>query len=362
MELIVPLSDRNVAQKSYELFHVVIQAPVSPTYSQDNKWRASRLTMHGAYKWDQFLPWVGDPDDILTFLDHHFDLAAGGKNQDKPIKNQDEPIQNQDEPIQNQDEPIQNQDELAIQNALRALAYASDPVTIEALKRFNPTKPSFISGICHVFQGGRPFELRKAALFFLPLIGDGWFNTPDPIMAPDQMRSLCADWASTVDAIEHSPDVQKATLMALLWMINSPRWHSHIVADKWELLEYFPSLPDDSQPLKRCLDNPKLIDEIRDVRNPAAMTLWMKILWMKYKELAPGVQKQLERVTKDVAQGRRRGDLETYQSAIEAELMKAENALTQYNTWSTEPTAIALRTKIENLQSAKFVLVSLKRG
>ena len=334
MELIAPLSENDIAQKSYNLFHVVIQAPVSLAYSQEKKWNASRLTMYGAYKWDKFLPWVEDPQDILTFLDHHFDLATrGGENQDEPI-----------------------------QNALRALAYASGPVTIEALKLFDPTEPSFVRGICYVFQDNKPFQLRKAALFFLPLIGDRWFNTPHPIMEPDQMRSLCVDWASAVDGIEHTHDVQKATLAVLFGMINSPHWRPHIVTEKWKLLEYFTAVPDDSQPLKRCIDNPDLMEAIRNVDNPAAMVLWLAILWLKYKELIPQVQEQLETVTKEVAQGRRRTDLEMYLSVMDSELRKAEDALTQYNTWSTDPAAIALRTKIDNLQQARVTLVALKRG
>ena len=334
LELIAPLSENNVAQKSYDLFHVIMQAPVSSTYSQEKKWEASRLTMHGAYKWDQFLPWVEDPKHILSFLGHHFDLAT------KEDENQDEPIQ----------------------NALRALAYASGPTTIEALKSFDPTKPSFVRGICYVFQEDKPFQLRKAALFFLPLIGDRWFNTPHPIMEPDRMRSLCVDWASAVDGIEHTQDVQKATLTVLFGMINSPHWRPHIVPEKWKLLEYVTSVPDDSQPLKRCVDNHELMEAIKNVENPAAMTLWMAILWLKYKDLIPRVREQLETSTKEVAQGRRRTDLEMYLSAMDSELMKAENALTQYNTWSTDPAAIALRTKIDNLQQARVTLVALKRG
>ena len=315
-----------------------MKAPVSPTYSQDKKWKASRLAIHAAYKWDKFLPWVEDPDDVLTFLDHHFDLATrGGENQDEPI-----------------------------QNALRALAYASKPVAIEALKRFDPTKPSFVDGICYVFQDGRPFELRKDALFFFPLIGDRWFDTPDPIIEPDRMRDLCVDWASAVDAIEHTSDVQKAILVVLFGMINSSHWRPHIVKDKWKLLEYFPSVPDDSQPLRKCVDNPELVDAIRDmnraVADPVAMTLWMKILWLKYKELDPTVQWQLEKATKQVAKSGRRADLEIYQAAVESELTKAEDALTQYTTWSTDAVAVALRTKIENLEEAKQALIALKKS
>ena len=67
-------------------------------------------------------------------------------------------------------------------------------------------------------------------------------------------------------------------------------------------------------------------------------------------------------VTKDVAQGRRRSDLDIYLPEMDQELRKAEDALTQYNTWSTNPAAIALRTRINDLQQARVSLVTLKRG
>lgn len=333
MELIVPLSESDVATKSYQLLHDVMQKPISLVYTEEKKWQAARLAMHGAYKWDKFLPWVDDPQDILTFLDYHFELAT------QDFGNQDEPIQ----------------------NALRALAYASNDVTIEALKLFDPTEPSFVRGICYVYQDGRPFQLRKAALFFLPFIGDRWFNTAHPIMEPDQMRSLCVDWASAVDGIEHTYDVKKATLTVLFGMINSPHWRPHIVTEKWKLLEYFASLPDDSQPLKRCLDNPDLIDATSEVEDPAARVLWQAILWLKYKELIPQVREQLEEVTKEAARTRR-SEFDMCLAVVESELRNAEDALMQHNTWSTDPAAVALRTKINNLEQARASLVALKRS
>jgi hypothetical protein len=339
MELITPLSENNIAQKSYSLFHVVMQTPTSDVYSQEKKLEASRLAVHGAYKWGGSLPPVGDPQHILTFLGHHFDLVPeSGQNQQNPI----------------QDEPIQD--------ALRALAYASVPVTIDALNRFNPTQPSFVRGICYVYQDDRPFELHNTALFFLPLIADRWFNTSDPIMNPDQMESFCVNWASAVDASEHTEDVRKATLAVLFRMINSPHWRPHIVPEKWELLKYPTPVPDDFQPLKKCVNNPDLIDAISKVKNPAALVHWLTILWLRHKELTTRVQQQLQRVTKEVAQSRRRADLETCFSAVESELKKVEHALTKYSTWSNDPVAVVLKEKIENLQQAKVSLGALKRG
>ena len=333
MKLIAPLSKDEIPERSYELFHVVMQTPVSLAFSQEKKWEASRLAMHGAYKWDKVLPWVEDPHDILLFLDHHFYLATRGD--------------------QNQDEPIQN--------ALRALAYASGPVTIEALERFDPTEPSFIRGIYYIYQDERPLELRKAALFFLPLIGDRWFNTDYPIMEPDKMRSLCVNWAYTVDVMKNTYYFQKAILTVLLGMINSPHWRPHIVTEKWKLLEYLSSVPDDFPPLRRCIDNPELMEEIKRTGNPTAMTLWSMILWLRYKELIPQVREQLETATKEAV---RDGgmDLDMYLSTMDTELRKAEDALNQYEPWSTDPSAIALRKKIGNLRQTKDSLAAIRRG
>ena len=334
MKLIAPLSKVDIANKSYSLFRVVTQAPVSFTYSEEKKWGASRLTMNGAFNWDEFLPWVEDPQEILTFLDHHFDLATKGDgNQDEPIK-----------------------------DGLCALAYACRSPATEVLKNFDPTEPPFVRGIRYVFQDNKSLELRRAAFFFLPHVSDRFFSTTQPIMGLDQMKSFCVVWASTVNDFELSDDVKEAALAALLGMINSPHWRPHIVTEKWKVLEYFTSIPRDSQPLRRCIDNPDLMDAIKEMDNPAASFLWSGILWMKYQELIPEVRGQLEAIVKDVAQGKGRADLDRYLTMIESELERAEEALTEYDTWSTDPDVINLRTEIENLQGAKSALVALNWG
>ena len=143
-------------------------------------------------------------------------------------------------------------------------------------------------------------------------------------------------------------------------MINSPSWRPHIDPKKWKLLEYFTSVPEDSQPLRRCLDNPDLVDAIRDVDSPLAMVLWLAILWMKYTELIPVVKEQLEAATKEVVQGSRKTDLDMYLSVVDAGLKNAEEKLKEYNTWSTDPAAIGLRKKIDCLKQAKEMLSFIK--
>ena len=343
MELIAPLEGNDAPTNSYALFCVVMQAPVSLAFSQEKRWEASRLTMYNAFKWES-IALVEDPHEILAFLNHHFDLAIrGGQNQDEPIE-----------------------------NAFEALNYALLPAAIEALGRFDMTEPSFIRGICHVLQDNKPFELRRTVLYFFPLIGDRWFNTPHPIMEPDQMRSLCADWASTIDGIQlpYDYNFKRAILVVLFGMINSPHWRPHIATEKWKFLEYSTSVPDDSQPqdwgvpydpqpLRRCLDNPELIDAVRSVESPDALGLWLRILWLGCKELNPQVREQLETVTKEFAQGGRKTDLGACLSVMDSELRKAEDTLTQYDSRPTDPAAVNLRTKTDNLQQAKVALVAL---
>jgi len=68
------------------------------------------------------------------------------------------------------------------------------------------------------------------------------------------------------------------------------------------------------------------------MENSAAMVLWLAILWLKYKELIPQVQEQLQMVTKEAAPGRRRMDLDMHLLVMDSELRKAKDVLTQYNT------------------------------
>ena len=143
-------------------------------------------------------------------------------------------------------------------------------------------------------------------------------------------------------------------------MINSSHWRPHIVTENWELLEHFTSVTDDSQPLKRCLDNPELMDAILAVDNPVAMFLWLEILCLKYNELVPEVREKLGAATKEVAMGTRRMDLDMYMSVMDSKLEQAEGALAGHNTESADPAAVALRAEIHNPHQARAALLALK--
>ena len=282
MELIAPLSNENVAQESYKLFRIIM----ARSSLQESDWNASRLAMHGAYKSDKFLPEVGDPGDLIAFLEHHFDLAT---TQDK-----------------NQDGPIQH--------ALRALIHVSDPSVIR--DRAIPGDPSFAPGILHVFQGDRPLQLRSVALRFLALVSDKWFDTS---LESGKMRNFCAGWASFVDSVGSTAEVEEDTLKVFLGIISSPHWCGDMVLGKWKLLERF--APGDPR-LSGCISNPELMDEIKDTDDRALVTHWLKILWLRHGGLDDKVREQLEETTKELVDEGRKADLVVCLSAINLELKR----------------------------------------
>lgn len=301
MELIAPLPDNDVTQRSYHLFQIIIQAPISLACSEERKWKASCLAMHGAYKCDRLLPSVEDPHGIhkiFAFLEHYFDLATT--------------------PDQYQDEPIQD--------ALCALSYASRPSVIEVLKHVNLTNPSFIRGICHIFQDNQPPQLHTVALLFFALISDKWFDS-DIAMGPGDMRNFCAGWASAVDSAKPTERVQEATETVFLRIIGSPHWCCHTPMGKWGLLKNFTPAPGDPQ-FSRCIKNPELMQEIEDTDDPVLVTHWLKILWLNYKELAPEVQIQLEKTMEELVDCGRKADCVVCLSLVKSELKKAD----QYST------------------------------
>ena len=336
MRLIAPVEDNTVCQSSYSLFRTILASSLD----KEDIWKASRLAVHGAYKWDRFLPWVQDPDDLLKFLAHHFSIQAKGA------------------------------DEVAgepIQDTLRALAYASGEVTIEALKKFDPTDKPFVEGIRKAFENDRPFQTRKAALFLMPIIQDRWLDDSleQDVIPDDQKTEFCKNWASAVDGIEHTYDVKKATGSTLFAMMNSSRWRSYITEDKWRLMEWFTLLPEESKPFNACKKNPEILPWLQSkAENPTEgegknsakanqglMKLWLAILWSDYVNLPEAVRDQVLEMTKVVI-SKVRHDVKFITVVMEAEKERYQTELKDYPLWSIEDKATSLRTRVDSLSSS----------
>ena len=329
MKLIAPLEADAVAQHSYGLFRIIL----SSSFEEEEIWTAARLAMHGAYKWDKFLPWVEDPGDVIKFLAHHFAIQA--KGEDDVAK-----------------QPIED--------ALRAIAYASNETTSEGLKKLNRTDKIFLNGIRRAFKDDRSFQTRKAGIFAMPIIQDKWFDDSlEDAMSDEEKDEFCKNWGSAVDGIEHTTDVKKASCSTLFAMLNSERWRSHIMKDKLKLVEYFADLPDNSKYFNACKRNASILPWLRSRAEDAGQEgtektklwkLWLAILWSDYVSLPQEVKDQVLEVTK--ATSKARGDVNYISRIMVAEKERYLAKLYEHVVWCLEDEAEMLRTRVEGLDES----------
>ena len=111
----------------------------------------------------------------------------------------------------------------------RRLYYESPVERHRNAESLDPTESFFVCGMRYAFQNDKPPTLRWGAPIPFSLMGEKWWN---PIKTA---QSLCIGWASAVDSVEHSSNVQVAIIKALLDMMNSPHWRPRIVTGKWKL-------------------------------------------------------------------------------------------------------------------------------
>ena len=330
MRLIAPLRNKEIAQGCYSLFHVVL----SSSFEKEEIWAAARLAGHGAYKWDHFLPWVNDPDDVLKSLLHHFAIQTEGE------------------------------DDVAtqpIEDMLRAIAYASNDQALEGLKKFDHADKVFIGGVRKALGADRPFQTRKAALFFLPMIQDKWFDDfLEDAMSDEEKDEFSKSWGSTVDGIQHTIEVKRAACATFFAMLNSKRWRSHIAKDKFKLMAYFSDLPDDSKHFIACKKNASILPWLLSRAQEAGSggteetnmwKLWLAILWSDYASLPKEVKDQVLEVTK-VVTSKARHDVTFVSGIMAMEKKKYQTKLGGYTALSVEVEAERLRARVEDMNES----------
>jgi hypothetical protein len=240
-----------------------------------------------------------------------------------------------------------------------------DPLYI----RYVDLADSLVRNIQYAFQDDRPPNLRKTVFLFLPLICGQWFRTDLLTMNSERMERFCVDWVSAVDCVEQTPAVKTAALTILLEMIDSPHWRPHIVPEKFALLEDLKSVPDDFQSLRSCINNPDLMDTIKNVENPMAIVHWVMVLWSRYAELGCEVREQLEAVTKEIVRKEQRLGYDASRSLVgkclsdmASESRKANDELKRYPAWPPNPVADPLEEKVRGLELAIGTLDAIRQG
>lgn len=290
----------------------------------DLKWEAARLAMHGAFKWDGYYPAVAGPQEVLSFLDHHFDLQAKGENQDE-----------------------------AIQYAIRALAFGASPACVDALGQFDPTAHPFFDGIRSLFHADKHHELKKAALCFLSHIETRWFPVFSEHVSPDAVQDFCEDLVSVVNVVfMDEAEVKRATTTILLSMADASTFRLHIPLHMWEHLEFVHELDDGSRPLRRCRDNPDIIPALRRAKDQKPLLLWLAILWREITKLDAKIQDQVvDATTRAVAQSPHIEDFLLL--LLNAEETRLEEKLRAFSSWSTDEQVEALRLKLYDLRESR---------
>ena len=311
-----------VSRRCFELFTTTMI--VASHLPAELKWDTARLAMHGAFKWDGYYPMVSGPQEVLSFLEHHFELQAKGENQDE-----------------------------AIQYAVRALAFGASQTCLEALAQFDPTAPPFFDGIRSLFHADKPHELKKAALCFLAHIEARWFPVFSEHVSPDAVQDFCEDLVSAVNEVfTDQLEVKRASTTVLLSMADASTFRLHIPLHMWEHLEFVHELKEDSPPLRRCRTNPDIIPALRRTAGQKPLVFWLAILWRGVTRLDQTIQGQLvDATTRAVAQAPHIEDFLLL--LLNAEETRLEEKLRAFSSWSTDQDVEALRLKLYELRESR---------
>ena len=248
-----------------------------------------------------------------------------------------------------------------IENVLRAIAYASNKTTLEGLEKFDFADKLFVDGVRKAVEEDRPFEMRKAALFFVSIIQDKWFDDSlEDVMSDEAKDEFCENWGSAVKEIEHTVSVRKATCATLFGMLNSEKWRSHIVGDALKLMMYFSDLPEDTKCFTLCKENTSILPWLRSradeageegVEETRLWKLWLAILWSGYGDLPKDGRDQVSKVTKAVI-SKARHDVNLISRIMAAEEKKYQAELDGYEATSLGDEPERLRARLEGLNES----------
>lgn len=326
LELFSPLCLHPVADGCQALFNAVMQ---STHLAGETKWKAARLALYGAYKWDLYMPWLNDAKDVITFFEHTLEFPCAEEEQD-----------------------------MALQSAFRALAYASKR---EMLDNYDMKKRSIVDGTLAAFTHRKPFQLWKAILFFLDVVEGQWFNSGVEIMNEEKRRELIQKLADNMEHIEPTLDVLCAILGILFGMADSPMWRPHLPIRLWTVMGGFPALPETTPSFVRCRNNPDVIDGLRAYEEKSVVKFWMGILWRDWVDLRPEVQARLVEVTREVV-GPGAEDHALISAAITGTHQQLSQHMEKFRPWSIEEEALACRARLEKLEQGRLKLEGVLVG
>jgi len=149
---------------------------------------------------------LGEPKEILRFLDYHLGLQGAGEYHRS-----------------------------AITSALEVIIVGlrgrrANRLTAECTKKLNCASPSFARGVRSILHPDGPVELRGKATNLVGLISDQWFNSTVPIMKPGEVSEFSEHVTMfVIDEVAHTPLIQKGGVAILFGMLRSSEWRNLII-------------------------------------------------------------------------------------------------------------------------------------
>jgi len=320
--------------ESFELFRAI----VANVDSDEWFWRPAELLLVGAFKWNGFRPFVGDPADLLHFLRRCLLDQENGLVRDEPIE-----------------------------QIMFALGGAPEDEISAGLARVDFSEPLFFKGLCHALRKGAPYRLRRATVAFLRHLDTQLFKT-NTTFSEEQATELVSGWSTSahesLEVSEH-PLLIQASVTTLLGLLDSPFWRKLIPDERWDILKYFNGIDEELMPpaAYRCFENPTIIPHLLELRERGvgAFTPWMAIMWAKYPDLSEEVSAQLGRTTRGVAYSLSKSTVDFYASVMDGEIERVRRKINSHHSWSFEEAIVKLRSRRDALQLARQELGQIQR-
>ena len=327
------MKHEKVCDSSYALFRIIM-AKVHP---ERWLWLPAQISFVGAFGWDTSLPAVGDPKEMLDFLEHCLVIQESGVVQDCPIE-----------------------------RVFCALAFSADEeVWRRSLEMINFSQPRFVNGFRHALRHGAPYLLRRSTVLILPYLDGQLFNAdPNDLPNAEQASALVTNWASAVVvALKTKPTdhLKKSAVATLFSLMDSPFWRKYIPAEQLTILEHASVIADElPDSFRRCLRNPDVLPYLEKA-NRGMSILWVLIQWANFFHLSDRIKDELESVTIQAWARGRRGDPAAFVSIMDREIDRLEQVIQTYDPWLFETRVVELRARLEDLQGARKRLVKVKK-
>ena len=292
LRLVTRLAVADVSVASFRLFKTIM----GYDNLTDQHWEAARLAIHGAFRVRaEVTPSIlGDLNEVLKFLDHHLDFQGAGEDHGSSISFAIDAI------------------------ILKSDSYWADPLAVENIRNFSRANPSFVRGIRLIVHPDSCFWLRRRAAGLIALTSNQWFNSPVPLMGPEDMAEFCEHLAAfIIDGALHVSSIQRWGVTILFGMLRSPEWRKHIATRFWRMLAYYTTV-EGLESFKWCLQNAiELLEFTRGLPDGEGLKWWYGTLWFHYDKLDIAARNEVERIARDMSLGDNLSDLNLYLNLIE---------------------------------------------